>query len=508
MTNTTLQAAIDAFRAYIRKIAHYEEAVNLMQWDLRTGAPKKGANLRSEAIGTLASEVFRMNTSDEMGSHLDALSAADTFPQLDEMMQKTVRYIRKQFVRNQTIPSDRFHHYVVLTSQAETVWEEAKATSDFRMFQPYLEEIVRMNQEFISYWGHGENQYDTLLDLYEPGMTVRQLDSIFMDLRKATVELVQAIAASKQNVDTGPFEKNEFPLDKQRSLNRWMLERLGYDFAAGRLDETVHPFQTTLNRYDTRVTTKYDLHDVRTALFGTIHECGHALYEQGIAPSLIGTPMSAGASMGMHESQSRFFENVIGRSRAFWMSNYGTVQQHFPAAFSSVSMEDFYRGINDVTPSLIRIEADEVTYNLHIMIRYEIEKGLINGTLEVCDLPEIWREKMQDYLGITPSNDAQGVLQDVHWSGGSFGYFPSYALGNIYAAQFAHAMEQTIPDFWGHIERGDIAPIRAWLIEHVHRHGRMLLPAEIIQRATGEAINSTYLVHYLNRKFGDIYGLS
>jgi len=503
----TATATATAFRDYIRKITHYEQALNLMYWDLRTGAPKKGAELRSEAIGTIASEIFNMNTSDEMARYLDQLSAPEEFARLDPVTKQTVTYVRAEYNRNKKIPANRFHRYAVLTSQAETVWEAAKEASDFALFRPYLEEIVAMNQEFIGYWGFGENKYDTLLDIYEPGMTVHHLDAIFGKLRDETVQLVRAIVDSPQHVDTSPFLR-AFPRAQQRDFSHLMLRRIGYDFGAGRLDETVHPFQTTIHRYDTRVTTKYDVNDFRTALFGTIHEGGHALYEQGIAPELIGTPLSTGTSMGMHESQSRFWENMIGRSLAFWKANFADVQRMFPTQFGNVTLEDFYRGVNDVKPSLIRIEADEVTYNLHIMIRYEIEKGLINGNLAVKDLPEIWREKMQDYLGVTPDNDADGVLQDVHWSDGSFGYFPSYSLGNIYAAQFADAMEKAIPDCWAQVAQGELSAVKAWLNDNIHRHGKMLRPAEIVQQVTGMGIDASYLVQYLKQKYTDIYGLS
>ncbi len=282
---------------------------------------------------------------------------------------------------------------------------------------------------------------------------------------------------------------------------------MGYDFAAGRLDETEHPFETALNLYDVRVTTKFLPNDVRSAIFSSIHEGGHALYEQGISPDLIGTSLQAGVSNGVHESQSRFWENIIGRSRPFWEHNYAAVVEAFPVQFADISLDDFYLAVNDVHPSLIRIEADELTYNLHIMIRYEIEKGLINQEMQVADLPEIWREKMQDYLGVTPETDADGVLQDVHWSGGDFGYFPSYALGNIYAAQFAHTLEQQMPDMWDQVRTGNLLGIKSWLNEHIHKYGSVLQPNELVEQVTGEPLTSKYLIHYLKDKFTSIYHL-
>lgn len=497
---------VQQFRNYVQKMLHFQEAVFLMEWDLRTGAPRKGAPLRSEALGTLAGEVFRMGVSSEMENYLNQLSQPEMWEQLDFVTRATVQEIKKQFDRDKKIPADGFQEFAILKSKAETVWAAAREQSNFALFQPYLEKIVQMTNEFVEYWGYKNHRYDTLLEFYEPGMTVDILDEIFLGLRQDTVSMVQAIVQSGHRPYIAPFLRH-YDLGKQRELSRVMLERMGYDFAAGRLDETLHPFETTLNRYDVRVTTKYLVDDVRSALFSTIHEGGHALYEQGISPELMGTPLSQGTSMGIHESQSRFWENMIGRSRGFWDFNYGTLLHLFPSQLADVSVDDFYRGINDVQPSLIRIEADELTYNLHIMIRYEIEKGLINGSLQVADLPEIWREKMRDYLGVVPENDADGVLQDVHWSDGSFGYFPSYSLGNIYAAQFRHALKRDLPHYEDEVRRGNLGVIKNWLNENIHKHGKLLRPAEIVQQVTGEPITSKYLVDYFREKYVPLYGL-
>jgi carboxypeptidase Taq len=498
------QQAVDGFKALVKKIQQYQEAVALLYWDLRTGAPKKGVELRSQTIGMLSGEAFKLSTSKEMEEYLNQLESVGD--QLDPITRASVREVRKEFDRSSKIPQERYEAFVVLTSQAESAWEEAKHTNNFELFRPYLEKIVEMNIEFIGYWGYKQNKYDTLLDMYEPGITVEMLDKIFGNLREETVKLVQAIGASSVKANTEPFTRYFDPA-KQRELSLRMLEIIGYDFAAGRLDETVHPFMTTINRFDNRVTTKFVPNDLRSSLFGTIHEGGHALYEQGISTDLVGTPLSGGTSMGIHESQSRFYENMIGRSREFWEANYGLVKDLFPEQFADVSLDDFYLGVNHVEPSLIRIEADEVTYNLHIMLRYELEKGLINETIRVRDLPELWREKMKDYLGIVPETDAEGVLQDVHWSGGSFGYFPSYSLGNIYAAQFRNTLAKEIPDYMEQVRNGNLLVIKEWLNEKVHKHGKMLTPAEIVKHVTGEEIDSKYLVAYLHEKFDALYKL-
>lgn len=346
-----------------------------------------------------------------------------------------------------------------------------------------------------------------MLDQYEPGMTTEILDEVFADLRSKIVPLVKQIAESPNKPNTD-FLVKRFSKEQQERFSHELLKQLGYDFEAGRLDETVHPFQITLNRGDVRITTKYDENDFRSAIFGTIHECGHALYEQNIAEELDGTPLSSGTSMGIHESQSLFYENFIGRNENFWIHNYELLQQHSPEQFSHVALEDFINAINESKPSLIRIEADELTYPLHIMIRYEIEKGLFNGDIKVEDLPQIWNDKYEEYLGIRPENDGEGVLQDVHWSSGLFGYFPSYALGFLYAAQLKSAMLKDIPNFDELCRTGEFAPMLNWLTEKVHRHGKMKKPLEILNEATGEGLNAEHLVEHLRNKYSKVYQLS
>src|SRR5690606_96568 len=317
--------------------------------------------------------------------------------------------------------------------KSESVWEDAKKKAEFSIFQPYLEKLVEKTNRFIKYWDWEGNPYNALLDLYEPGMTVEVLNPVFNEVRKGIIPLLEKIERHGKKVDTS-FLFHPFPKEAQRELCIEILNQMGYDFEAGRLDETVHPFETALNPGDVRVTTNYNINDFRVALFGTIHEGGHALYEQNISTDLVGTTLAGGASMGIHESQSLFNENMIGRSRAFWKRNYSLLKQYSSGQFEQVDLEDFYRAINEVKPSLIRIEADELTYPLHIIVRYELEKGLFNEEIAVKDLPAIWNEKYKEYLGSTPDHDGVGVLQDIHWAGGSFGYFPSYALGIIYAA--------------------------------------------------------------------------
>jgi carboxypeptidase Taq len=504
--SSSTQSVLSDFRVFLKKIKAYEEAVGLMYWDLRTGAPKKSVEGRSETIGELSGEMFRMSVSERMGDYLNALGEPTIYASLSEIDQKIVKVCRKEYDRSVKIPPELYQAYIVLTSKAESVWEEAKHASDFAMFRPYLEQIVKTNLEFIDLWGYKGEKYNTLLDMYEPEMTVDTLDRLFGRLRDKLVPLVQAIAEAAPP-DTS-FLDQVFAKEKQQSFGLFILKEMGFDFAAGRLDETVHPFATGLNLGDVRITTRYLERDVVSALFGTIHEGGHALYEQNISPDLAGTPLCTGTSMGIHESQSRFWENGIGRSRPFWSRYFADLQRTFPGQFTDISSESFYRAINRVQPSLIRIEADELTYNLHIMIRYELEKALFNGSLQVADLPSAWNEKYGEYLGVRPETDSVGVLQDVHWSGGSFGYFPSYSLGNMYAAQFTHTMQQQLPEMELNVAAGRLSPIKQWLSDQIYRYGKFRDPAELVRDITGESLNPDYLVQYLEEKYKDIYQLA
>ncbi len=494
------------FLDYVKKMGAYKEALGLIYWDLRTGAPKKGVDQRSEVIGLLSSEVFKMSTSEEMAAYIANLTNVNHHNELSEMTKKTVAECKKEYDRNKKIPAEEYKEFVILQSKSEAVWEEAKDVLNFSLFQPYLEKIVEMTKKFITYWGYKENKYNTLLDMYEPGITVDILDRVFGELREKIVPLVQQIKESENKPNT-EFLFEHFPKEKQREFSLEILKKVGYDFESGRLDETVHPFATGLNPGDVRVTTKYDENDFRTAIFGTIHESGHALYEQNISSALIGTPLCTGTSMGIHESQSLFYENFVGRNLSFWKGNFNLLKKYAPTQFQDVTIDEFYRAINESKPSLIRIEADELTYALHIMIRYEIEKGIFNDEIEVKDLPKVWNEKYEQYLGIIPDNDASGVLQDVHWSDGSFGYFPSYALGYIYAAQLKHAMLKDIPNFDQLLEEGNLLPIKEWLTDKIHQYGKMKLPLEMIKDITGEGLNASHLVTYLYEKYENIYQL-
>lgn len=497
---------IKGFNELIKRIKYYNDAIAVLYWDLRTGAPKKGVPQRAEVIGMLSAEAFKLSTSNEMEEYLEYFEKPENNSGLSQIMKAAVKECRREFDKYKKIPEKMYKEYVILTSEAESVWEDAKRKSDFSLFRPYLEKIVDFNLEFIELWGYKGNRYNTLLDFYEPGMTVDKLDPMFRELRNRIVPLLQKIKDSGAGQPDRRL-RQYFDVSKQEEFCLYILENMGYNFEAGRLDESEHPFTTGINPGDVRITTHYYPNDFCSAVLSSLHEGGHALYEQNISEELNGTPLCSGASMGIHESQSRFWENMIGRSRSFWRKHFSKLQEVFPEQLKDMTPDEFYRAINKVEPNLIRIEADEVTYNLHIMIRYEIEKALMNREIKVSELPGIWNEKMQEYLGITPDSDAKGVLQDVHWAGGSFGYFPSYTLGNIYSAQIYNTARKEIKDFDRLLENGELIRIKEWLAEKIHKYGKLLEPSELMKQATGEDINPKYLIEYLENKYKEIYGL-
>jgi carboxypeptidase Taq len=495
-----LSQKITEFKDYLKKIEYLNSASGVLAWDMRVGMPKKGVEHRGEVLGYLSGELYKLQTSEEMKNYIEYFNDIE---ELDDITKAIVDNCRKNYDQTKKIPEEKYKKYVILTSSAEGAWEEAKDKSDFNIFKPYLEKVVAFNKEFVEYWGYEGNKYNTLLEFYEPGMTVEKLDIIFDELRNAIVELLEKI--NRSNVKPNPsFFMRSFHKKDQEAFGIFVLERMGYDFQAGRLDESMHPFTINFNNKDVRITTHYHENDFRSALFGSIHEGGHAIYEQDIPDELSGTLLGTGASMGIHESQSRFYENILGRGREFWQYFYPEARKRF-TQFDDISFEKFYEAINFVQPSLIRIEADELTYSLHIIIRYEIEKALINGDIEVKDLPEIWNKKYKEYLGVEPQNDAEGVLQDMHWSDGSFGYFPSYALGNLYGAQFFYKMLQDIPDLYDNIKQGELEVIHSWLKDNMHKYGSIYKPSDLIKKVTGEELSAKYFIDYLNKKYSDIY---
>ncbi|SHH70029.1 carboxypeptidase M32 [Clostridium grantii] len=494
---------LSEFKEYVTKIEYLNSAMAVLSWDAMVNTPSKGKAYRGEILGFLSGEYYKLITDDKVKVFIDYFNNESN---LDDITNAMVKKIEKSYNEIKKIPEDFYIQYTVDASISSAAWEEAKNANDFSIFKPHLEKMVDYKKKFVDYLSFEENKYDTLLDMYEPGITVKKLDEVFSEVRDAIVMLLKKIETSDVSIQTDFFTKY-FSKNDQEEFSKFILSKLEYDFISrGRIDESEHPFTTDFGKDDVRITTHYYENDFRSAMFGCIHEGGHAIYEQDISKDLMGTGLAEGTSMGIHESQSRFYENILGRSKEFWSYFYPEAQKKFPQ-FESITLDQFYKAINKVEPSLIRIEADELTYSLHVIIRYELEKMLINDELKVEDLPTAWNKKYKDYLGVEPSSDADGVLQDMHWSDGSFGYFPSYALGNLYGAQMVKIMEKDIPNLYTQISQGNFSDIHNWLKENVHKHGAVYKPAELIKKITGEELKSEYFINYLNKKYSEIYNL-
>jgi carboxypeptidase Taq len=477
----------------------------LMGWDLQTNMPPGGAEergLQSAAIGRIIHEKF---TSDEVGKLIADLEAEVGDLNAETDQARSVKVAKRQYEKQTKVPLPLLMETIRATTMAHEAWVEAKTKSDFSIFQPQLEKIVELRKRYAALFEPFDHIYDPLLDDFEPGMKTADVKNIFDQLRSKQVELLQAIAEKEPPDDS--FLKQYYPEDRQEIIGRYVITRFGYDWNRGRLDLAPHPFTTEFGQGDVRITTRYLKDDAGSALFSTMHEAGHGMYAQGIPSKYNRHPLSGAASLAIHESQSRLWENLVGRSKEFWSFFYPSMQMLFPEYLGNVSMEDFYRGINKVEPSLIRVEADEATYNMHIMLRLEIEIGLMEGTIAVADLPEIWNAKMKDYLGITPPNDAKGVLQDVHWSNGQIGYFPTYALGNLASVQLWDKMLEANPNIPDEIAQGKFDTVLGWMRENVHQYGNKFEPQEIMLKATGSKITPEPYINYLNKKYSDIYNL-
>ena len=491
-----------AYLDHLAELAKLNSAVALLTWDEETHMPKKGLVHRAETIGKLSRMAFELSTADELGRYLEELETRDD---LSEAEAASVRVVGKEYRRLQAVPADLFEAFTIAQSKSQAAWAEAKRANDFASFRPHLEEIVEYVRQFADLFGYEECPYDALLDRYEPGMTSARLRAIIEPLRARLVPFVDRLLRDGTAPDAGVLD-GSFPADRQRAMVRTLLAQVGYDFDGGALDDTVHPFTTMIAPGDVRVTNRYLEASPLSGLFGALHEGGHGLYDQGMADGLYALQLTDGASFGFHESQSRLIENQIGRSRPFWTFFRPLFVETFPR-LQGVSAESLYRAANVVSRSLIRIEADEVTYNLHIMVRFELESKLLDRSIEVADLPDLWNEAMERTLGVAPPTDADGVLQDVHWSTGLIGYFPSYMLGNLYAAQIMEALRGDIPALDEQVASGDFAPLLGWLRDKIHRHGAIHEPGELIRRVTGSDLGSDAFLAYVTEKFSELYGL-
>jgi carboxypeptidase Taq len=499
-----MQKKLDRLKETLATLADLNGAQGVLSWDQQTYMPPMAAEARGQQLGTLGRIIHDIATSAELGNLLEELkgSAADLDPDSDEA--RMIKFAVRDFEMATRVPGEFVVEQAQAIALASQAWTEAKQKSDFAHFRPHLEKIVDLTHRLIGFFPPTAHPYDILLDMYEPEMKTADVKSIFDDLRKQQVELIKKISTKPQVDDS--FLHQPFDEKKQWDFGVEVVTKFGYDWQRGRQDKVPHPFTSSFSINDVRITTRINPGFLNSMLFGTMHEAGHALYDLGHAPELERTNLNNGASQAVHESQSRMWENLVGRSLPFWEYFFPRLKEYFPQ-LSSISLEDFYKGINKTQPSLIRVEADEATYNLHIMLRLELEIAIIEGKIQVKDLPQAWNEKMQEYLGVIPPDDATGVLQDVHWSWGYFGYFSTYALGNLISAQLWETLERDIPAIAGQISLGKFDDLLDWLRKNVHRPGRKFLPQELVQKITGSKIDAAPYVRYLNKKFADIYGL-
>jgi carboxypeptidase Taq len=492
-------------KAALGEVYDLGKAAAVLEWDQQAYMPPGGAAGRAEQTATLRSLEHGKFTAAKIGRWLTELKKEyrRAAPESDEAA--LVRVTARAYDRATKVPAALVAEISRATTLAHEHWVEARRQKNFKLFEPHLENIFALQLKVAKCFGKQESPYDALLDGYEPGMKASQVRAVFAELRREIVPLVKAISARPESDDA--LLHRDYAEQKQWDFGLEVIQKLGYDLKRGRQDKVVHPFCTSFNTGDVRITTRVDKNFLPTCLMGTIHETGHALYEQGLDPRLERTPLCDSASLGIHESQSRMWENLVGRSRAFWKIWYPRLQAVFPENLGGVDLDSFYRAINKVKPSYIRVEADEVTYNLHTMLRFEIEVDVLEGRLAVKDIPATWNAKYNEYFGHEVTDDAAGCLQDVHWSMGLVGYFPTYTLGNIISVQFYDQAVKDNPSISGDLERGEYGSLLKWLRENVHRHGRKYLPTELIKRVTGSGLDSKPYIAYLKRKYSEVYGL-
>lgn len=497
--------AYDQLVQKVRDISNAFWIASLLDWDQETYMPPRAATVRGDQLAFIVGIHHERLTSDELAGLLESCEKAGVDRNGDPTAATNVRETRRLHDRARKLPRALVEEIARVTTVAKNVWSEAKAANEFKRFAPHLEQIVELKRQVAEHVGYKDDIYDALLDEYEPGARTAEVQRVFEAVRRELVPLVKAIASAPRKPNTALLER-EAPTANQREFNQWLAAAIGFDFDAGRIDVSAHPFCTGMSPADVRLTNRYDEHYLPKSIFGILHETGHGLYEQGLVAKNAGTPAASSVSLGIHESQSRMWENLVGRSRAFWQFAHPRLLQSFPA-LAGVSLDDWHFAINTVRPSLIRVEADEVTYNLHIMVRFDLERRLLSGKLAIRDVPAAWNAAYKDMLGIEPPTDREGCLQDIHWSCGILGYFPTYALGNLYAVQFFEAAKKALGDVNAMFARGEFKPLLDWLRTNIHHHGMRYRPGELVQHVTGQALSPAPYVEYLRAKFRPLYGL-
>ena len=503
---TRSDESITNLLTHLHEISDLGAISALVSWDQNTALPEQAGEVRGLQQATLQGVLHERWTSSEIARLLEQLESKIQDERFNEIDRALIRETRREYDHATKLPRALVQEIARVEAGSFEAWKRARERNDFESFAPWLARTISLQREIADRFGYTETRYDALLDLFEEGLTASKVDRLFAPVREVSSTLLRRIQESGHQVDTTCIE-GSFSADKQLQLCDKLLRGIGYDFSRGGMAVSPHPFTTSFGSpYDVRLTVRTFENFFQSSIMAAVHEGGHALYEQGVSPKLLRTSLAGGASMGAHESQSRLWENYIGRSEPYWQGQVAAVREVFPERFASVEPATFARALNCVQPSLIRVEADEVTYNLHIIIRFELERELVNGNLAIESLPRLWNAKYQEYLGITPDSDANGVMQDVHWTSG-FGYFPSYTLGNLYGAQIYDTLRATFPDFDARLTQGDTAFALNWLREHMYVFGSTYLPEDLVTRVTGEAPNPSHFVHYLTKKFSAIYNL-
>ena len=492
-----MNATYDELRRRLAEVYDLEKTRELLYWDQVVMMPPRGAAVRAELRSTLGRLSHERLVDDEIGRLLDDLGSLSESLPYDSDEASLVRVARRDWEKARRVPTELAAETAKVTAESEEAWAAARSESDFSAFRPWLDRVLELKRRYVECFAPYDEPYDPLLDDFEPGMTTAAVRTVFDRLKQ---ELIPLIAEASTVSEDGAIG-GSFPIEGQRALSVELIERFGFEPSAYRLDPTVHPFCSNMGIEDIRLTTRYAEHAL-TSLFTAMHECGHGLYEHGVSASLARTPLAAGASAALHESQSRLWENVVGRSRPFWRWFFPSVQRAFPDTLANVDADAFYRSVNRIRPSFIRVDADEATYGLHIIVRFELEQELIAGTLATADLPDAWNARMHEYLGVEVPEDRLGVLQDVHWSSGSFGYFPTYQLGNVISLQIWEKAAEAIPDLEGRIELGEFGELHEWLRANVYAHGRKYMPNELLERVVGGPLDAEPYLRYLRAKFG------
>ncbi len=495
-----MENSYEGYKKHLQKIAHLNSAMALLSWDQEIYMPKNGAAVRAQQFSTLSGIVHELATDPQFENLVDHLLKKSSFG-FKEM--RNLQESKESIEQSKKLPADFIQRAAMARSEAFQSWEEARNKEDYNVFVPALQKIVELEREKAGLLGYSDHPYDALLNLYEKNSTVRQLEQMFSQVKNQIVPLVKELGKKAQVGDA--FMYKAYDKDKQFNFSIEVLKHMQYDFNAGRQDLSTHPFTINFNAQDVRVTTRVNENDLAEVIWSTIHEGGHGLYEQGLPSDHYGLPSGEYVSLGIHESQSRIWENNVGRAKHWWQFLYPKLQEVFPEQLQEVSLDDFFKGMNKVQPSLIRTSADELTYHVHVLIRYEIEKGLMEGVYEVADLEEVWNEKYTEYLGVTPSKPTEGVLQDIHWSHGSLGYFPTYSIGSFYAAQFYAQAKKEIPGLETQLAKGDVKAFLKLMRKKIHECGKVYTAEQLCERFTGEPLNIKYFVDYAKEKYGEVY---